>query len=237
MSHLVAPFSSPSIAAATERLRQVYGYLVERASAALPHGAVDSWGTATKRVSVDLPVASRPKDVQKDKEALVEVVNMVATIERLLAGLQYLSTIPEYGGLEVSQCHPSTSDDEEGNDLVLSDRAGGTGVRLEACDVVSSVRDGNGKEASLLSKLGCAHEVQPTGVGLFIATSPEFARYLARGTRRWASKHYHYAVHDIRDPSDSKVLEIRGRNAQPITPAGAADARDSLRPAALVARR
>lgn len=194
------------------RLNAIRAFLVERAATALPHGVAESWGTATKRVRVELRGDRRPIEIEKDHEVMIEVVNLVATIERLVAGLAFLATYRTYGALQVGQCHPSTSDDAEGNDIVLVTGRGETAVRLEACDLVSEARDGNGKEASLLSKLGCTDEVPASGVGLFIATSPEFARYLSGRKRRWASKHYSYTVHDANDTADSRVLEVRGRN-------------------------
>jgi hypothetical protein len=157
MPHLVKPLRDVTYDAATHELELVHAFLVRRAGEDLATSAIpaDRWGIDAKRPDVDLTREGRPEYVGKSAERFGEVVNMAATIERMLALLRWCSRHPEYQRLRILQCHPSTSDDEGGNDPVLTTSEGAVVVRCEVCDVASRKASSNGKEASDLSKLGC----------------------------------------------------------------------------------
>src|SRR5436305_1161915 len=59
---------------------------VSRAQLAIkqPPSADAGWGILTKRLKVDLLGGLRPELVEKDSERLAEILNIAATIERLL---------------------------------------------------------------------------------------------------------------------------------------------------------
>ncbi|PKF63547.1 hypothetical protein CW745_01465 [Psychromonas sp. psych-6C06] len=71
-----------------------------------------------KRLSIDLTSLSNPL-ITKGSEKFVELINIIATIERTLDTLKWAQE--HFPLLLVDQCHPSTSDDSEGNDIVLID--------------------------------------------------------------------------------------------------------------------
>jgi hypothetical protein len=147
------------------------------------------WGTETKRLAVDLSFINNSL-ITKRSEKFVELINILATVERTIDTLKWCAS--QYPNLSVEQCHPSTSDDPGGNDIVLVDNDGEIRVRIEVCDVASNKAGHNGKEKSDLKNLGCALCVPLDGVSRFIATSEEFASALNSGKRKWQTLHYFY---------------------------------------------
>jgi hypothetical protein len=139
-----------------------------------------------KRKHVSLKGADRPAAVCKDAERFGEVVNMVATLERLLAAMGWFERQPEFMGMRVKECHPSTSSAKGSNDLLLEDATGAVVVRCEVCDVASDSAGSNGKERKDISSLGCANGIPDDGVRRFLCTSPEFARAIQSPKRKWA---------------------------------------------------
>ncbi len=149
----------------------------------------NKWGVEMKRLNIDLSMISNPL-ISKKSEKFVELVNILATVERTLDALSWCSK--NYPDLIVEQCHPSTSDDPEGNDIVLVNTNGNVCVRIEVCDVASSRASQNGKEKSDLANLGCNIHIPNDGIFRFIATSSEFAAALSSSKRKWANMHYSY---------------------------------------------
>ena len=105
-------------------------------------------------------------------------------------------------------CHPSTSDAEGGNDLVLATPEGAVVVRCEVCDVASSNAGANSKEKSDLLKLSCANGVPEYGVERFICTAREFANALRSGYRKWQNYAYRYELIELGDEADTCLLRI-----------------------------
>jgi hypothetical protein len=214
MSHLVLPFWKASLSDAINRLRVAHEYLTECAASAAPPKAASDWGTRFKRIAVSLDLPNRPADIGKAQEKLAEVINMAATLERLLGALRWFSLDDRFAAALVAECHPSTSDSIEGNDLILQARAQ-IEARVEVCDIVSSSTDGNGKEQSSLQKLGWKLDAPSGDVSHWLATSPEFAKYLTKKRRKWLLKPYRYVQLDVGDAANTSLLEIVRADREP----------------------
>ena len=120
-----------------------------------------------KRLEIDVPFGEGL--VGKSEEKYVEVINILATAERTVSALKWLGN--EFPGSLVQECHASTSDGKEGNDIVLVNLEGAVSVRCEVCDVVASKAGQNGKEKKDLKNLGCTLSVPDDNIRRFIATS------------------------------------------------------------------
>ena len=132
-------FSSPvSFDEALRELRKAHEYLIKRS-----HNGIKStisiptaeWGIRQKRSIVNLrPRESRPDLIEKDDEKLVEVINIAATLERLMDAIEWFAADPSSRDYKISECHPSTSDAKKkepnsasnstSNDLVLVNGCG-----------------------------------------------------------------------------------------------------------------
>lgn len=175
--------------------------MVAARRAALVESAA-SWGSALKRVRVELPRDERPRLVRdaNDQHSLAEVMNQCATMERLLDALAWVQTDASgLSTLNVAVCHPTTSsvgDDTTDNDLILT-ALDGRRARFEVSDVASST-DGNHKEERDLRSLGVLgdgsgaqrFDVQWPSARVFLVVSSEFAVKLQ--SRRW--QHLAYGV-------------------------------------------
>ena len=181
--------------------------LVERAVAAqrnLDFGQ-SSWGICIKRLEVKLPQGEFL--VGKSSEKFVELINILATSERTLSALHWFSK--HYGNSIVRECHASTSDDKDGNDIVLVDRqTNRVLVRCEVTDVASSSPSQNNKEKKDLTNLGCLEYVPSDGVDRFIATSSEFGRALANPKRKWHLMHFQYEIIYTNYSDQTALLKI-----------------------------
>jgi hypothetical protein len=210
MKHLVTTFSNVSLAEACRELRNAHDYLVDCTRAALSEIPTSGplWGIRMKRLHVDLTRPGRPGMVRKDTERLGEVINMVATLERLVAAIVWFQAQPRYEDLRVSECHPSTSSAKGSNDLMLAAEDGQIVVRCEVCDVASRSAGQNGKESKDLKSLGCAEGVPDDGVRRFICTSPEFAGALQSTNRKSGKWPHRYRGISLGDAGDTVLLEI-----------------------------
>lgn len=217
-NHLVHTLSDISLPEAVRELREAHEFLVHKAEAmfAVMPTAGPLWGIETKRMYVDLASGPRPAAVRKDRERFGEVVNMVATLERLIPALEWFDRQAIYRDLRVAECHPSTSSAKGGNDLVLSRIGGRVIVRCEVCDVASASAGQNGKEPKDLKSLGCAASVPADGVQRFICTSPEFARAITNPKRRWKQKTYRYRSIPVGDEGSTVLLEVIAAEATPM---------------------
>jgi hypothetical protein len=210
MPHVIEPFIGEGDAGEYLRnLREAHRYVVSRTSATLDGLRVDEiqFGVAYKRASVRLDVGAVPRLIGKTNEKITELINLAATVERLMDAVEWFHTQAEYGNLVIQECHPTTSDEEDGNDLVLQ-RNGQVVIRCEVCDVASSNAGQNGKENSDLGRLGCSNGVPVDGVSRFICTAPEFAYALSRATRSWRTKAYRYQLIETGAPSRTCMLLI-----------------------------
>ncbi len=215
MSHLIRTAGVRTYSALIDELRAAHSHLVECATSALSefHHSSTDWGARFKRLYVSLG-ASRPSAIEKERERLVEIINMVATLERLIAGVSWFSSNPQTVDLIVLECHPSTSASDTGNDLVLGHTPNDRRVLIEVTDVASGSAGQNGKERKDLASLGCATAVPSDGVRRFLCTSPEFAGALTNVRRRWDRSHYRYSLISIVG-SDTRLLEVVAAPAAP----------------------
>jgi hypothetical protein len=200
-----------SYADAIRELELAHAFLVRRAGEEIATSSIPAarWGIGAKRLDVDLNREGRPEQrIGKLTERFGEIVNITATIERMIALLRWLSAHEEYQRLRILQCHPSTSDDEGGNDLVLATPEGTVVIRCEVCDVASSNAGANGKEKSDLLKLSCANGVPEDGLQRFICTAREFADALRSGYRKWRNYAYRYELIELGDDVDTCLLRI-----------------------------
>jgi len=161
-----------------------------------------------KRMHVGLEADARPAAVRKDAERFGEVVNIVATLERLVAALGWFERHPEFSSLRVKECHPSTSSAKGSNDLMLEDATGAVVVRCEVCDVASDSAGSNGKERKDIASLGCTDGVPTDGVRRFLCTSSEFARAIQSPKRKWADRLYRYREFPVGDATDTVLVEL-----------------------------
>lgn len=213
MPFLINPLNAQSIGEAVDTLEEVHRFLVSSArewgQIAEPNEPI--WGIKTKRKHIDFGPGERPALVGKNAEAFSEVVNIVSTVERLISALRWFAN--GYPRLELAECHPSTSDAPESNDIVLRNLSGTHPERIlcEVSDVaaISPSRRHNGKERSDLKKLGC---ITPEGnvfvpndnVSRFIATSRGFADALRRPIET-----HSYEYHETGDSTDTILLKIQ----------------------------
>lgn len=209
MPHVIEPFANASFESAIQDLRNAHTFVVTRAKKAIIDADVDPalWGIAMKRISVDLGGDSRPKLIGKPHEKLGETINIAATVERLIGAIEWFSG--EFPSYSIRECHPSTSDEALGNDLVLIDGSGTIVVRCEVCDVASSSAGSNGKEKKDIRNLGCTQQVPDDNVRRYICTAPEFARALTNGKRKWAAVPYRYKQIVTGDAAESRLLLIQ----------------------------
>jgi hypothetical protein len=206
MAHIIETITNVTPAVALTELQDAHDFLATRVVGTQARLASDTdhWGMATKRTIVDL--AGGPVLVGKNSERFVELINILATTERTIEALQWLAR--HYSDSQVRECHASTSDDSEGNDIVLTDMGVSILVRCEVCDVISKNPSQNGKEKSDLKKLGCNVILPDDGVARYIATSPEFAGALSGKLRKWKQMHFAYEPIATGLPGETVMLRI-----------------------------
>jgi hypothetical protein len=210
MKHLIATFADISLTEARRQLAESHDFLVTRSLDSLKNAPVAGplWGVQMKRMHVQLETDARPAAVCKKVERFGEVVNMVATLERLVAALGWFEQHSEFKCLRVKECHPSTSSAKGSNDLMLEDDTGAVVVRCEVCDVTSESAGSNGKERKDVASLGCTDGVPVDGVRRFLCTSPEFARAIQSPKRNWADRLYRYREYAIGDATNTVLVEL-----------------------------
>src|SRR4051812_115059 len=111
MAHLIKSYSDVSYADLGAKLADAHHFLVAQADKCLRslNSAPQKWGTLLKRSRVNLELPEAPESIDKAGERLVEVINMAATLERLLDALTWFAGQPAFALLRVIECHPSTS--------------------------------------------------------------------------------------------------------------------------------
>jgi hypothetical protein len=157
---------------------------------------------------VTLNVGDVPPLIGKSAEGLGEVVNMAATLERLMDAIEWFAKQPATSGGSILECHPSTSDETNGNDLVIIDHNGKIIVRCEVCDVASTKASSNSKEKKDIKNLGCNELVPQDDVARYICTAPEFAKALTSRGRKWTAKPYRYELIELGTASGTCMLLI-----------------------------
>lgn len=152
--HLVNPIRGTTIPDAKQRIAQVLTYMqgcLCDAGNGLTHALrQNDWATELKRIPVVLK-PNKPDDIGLDEGSscnLIEVMNQVATMQRLFDALNWAETNGSgLHGFSVVKCHPTTSSEkksEDDNDLVLRSADGKQTAHFEVSDVVGN-RDGNSK--------------------------------------------------------------------------------------------
>ena len=210
MPHIIETIYGSSIDDAVDLLEQTHQLIVDCAITSQSNLSTEtlSWGVNIKRLEVPLPCGQLL--VGKPREKFVEIINILATTERTISALKWLFlTYPE---AQIRECHPSTSDDSGGNDIVLTDNQGNILVRCEVCDVASSNAAQNNKEKKDLKNLGCETAIPDDSIKRYIATSYEFAKALSSLNRKWNKMHYRYILHSTEAGDQTVMLEIT-RNA------------------------
>lgn len=210
MPHVIKPFANVPFDDALERLKRAHRFLVSQARTTLLASGVDDafWGIGLKRSPVRLDEGDIPSLIGKSEEKLGEVINIAATVERLMDSIQWFAAQPEYKRCSILECHPSTSDEANGNDVVIVDPDRGIVVRCEVCDVASSNAGSNNKEKKDINNLGCTQTVPQDGIARFICTAPEFAAALTSRGRKWQSKPYRYELIETGFASGTCMLRI-----------------------------
>jgi hypothetical protein len=210
MPHLVEPFTNVTFDDGLTRLRAAHRFLVSRAKEAISAWDFDEscWGSSVKRSSIPLNGGDVPPLIGKSEENLGEVINMAATVERLIDAIVWFAQQPENKGYSILECHPSTSGEATGNDLVIG-HDGKDAIRCEVCDVASSNAGSNNKEAKDIQNLGCNVYVPQDGVARYICTALEFASALASARRNWDSKPYRYDLINTESASCTCMLLIK----------------------------
>ena len=208
MAHLINTIRDAPIFKAIFDLKETHKLIVEHTIAAqgqFNNVETSSWGMHFKRLDVFLPCGESL--IGKDKEKFVEIVNILATVERTLSALKWLDT--KYPTCILRECHPSTSDDINGNDIVLINTKNEILVRCEVTDIISSNAGKNNKEKNDLKKLKCKNIVPDDSICRYIATSKEFSNALSAPNRKWITKHYRYIRHETEYSDETVILEIK----------------------------
>ena len=207
MAHLIKPICDTSILEAIKALRRTHRLIVDRARDTQLSIGTDSsiWGLNLKRLKISLPL--NEELIGKASENFVEVINILATTERTISALEWLSN--KYPKCSIKECHPSTSAGVDGNDIVLLNSHQNVIVRCEVTDVTSSNAGQNGKEKKDLESLGCSSQVPSDTTVRYIATSIKFARALTSPKRKWQNMHYRYVKHQTTFTDQTTLLEIK----------------------------
>ena len=206
MAHVIETIKNQSTLEALTKLKEAHLFIASQAiKGQNAIGTIPNyWGLAAKRMLIHLE--GGPEIIGKSSEKFVELINILATTERTMEALEWLAV--QYPNLTVRECHPSTSDFEGGNDIVLVDQNNEVKVRCEVCDVASSNPGQNGKEKKDLGNLGCSETVPSDEVDRFIATSVEFAAALTGSKRKWSLMHYRYRLIDTKLPQQTTMLFV-----------------------------
>ena len=207
MGHLVETIRNTEISYAIEILESTHKLIVDQVISGQDEIDISpsSWGQQIKRLEVALPYGEGL--IGKDKEKFVEIINIIATVERTISALKWMKS--KYPNATIRECHPSTSDDKDGNDIVIIEKYGNVLARCEVTDVVSSKAGQNGKEKKDLKTLGCENFVPADSISRYIATSSEFADTLSSKKRKWCDKHYRYIRHETVCGNRTVLLEVK----------------------------
>lgn len=206
MAHLIETITDQEIPVAIKQLKACHAEIVSAVrNAQMDQAQVnDGWGVMMKRLTVDLSECGEL--VGKAEEKFVEIINILATTERTIDALEFFSNVYPEG--RVKECHPSTSDNETGNDIVIVDLGQNIVARCEVCDVASYKAGQNGKERKDLKSLGITSSVPLDGTKRFIATSPEVAEALLSDKRIWKNKPYRYCSYSAGETTMLEVLTL-----------------------------
>jgi hypothetical protein len=167
--HLIRPLTAAEgpvdAPAYLDQLQGAHDAIVDRAIGWTNAAAGSSWGIRAKRAVVDL--AGAHPMVTSEKHPILELLNICATVERLVGALRW--AIDRGWAQSVLECSPTTSGVAGPSDVRT---VGGEGEAwFEVSDVLSA-RDGRRKLRTDLERL----ERAPAGVATFLVTSPSWER-------------------------------------------------------------
>jgi hypothetical protein len=178
------------------QLHAAHDAIVERAIGWTHDIAGPSWGIRAKRTFVDL-TGAHPM-VTNEKHPISELLNICATVERLLGALRW--AIQEGWAESVLECNPTTSNQTTSGISGPPDLRT-KGVQGEAWFEVSDVvaaRDGNRKLQIDLERLQRA----PAIVATFLVASPS-----------WEHRIQHRGLPYWKTPPDETIVARVSRNA------------------------
>jgi hypothetical protein len=172
LKHLIKPHADSDgpvhAGAYMSDLRSAHDWIVERArgwTADVAEPPDSSWGIRSKRIPVDLTGTDAPPLVTSNQHPISELLNICATVERLLDALVW--AIENGWADRVLECNPSTSGASGPPDLRTEGRNGE--AWFEVSDVVSP-RDPNRKLRTDWDRLA----VVGPGIARFLVVSPSF---------------------------------------------------------------
>jgi 23S rRNA A2030 N6-methylase RlmJ len=189
--HLINPISDISPEQAANELIKVQKIITNSANNEISNiciGEAHDWGAQMKRLEVG--ISSGHNLIGKNRENLAEIINVLATVERTIDALGWLSK--QYPGSIVNICHPSTSDNTDDTDIVLNDKMGNIIALCEVTDIVKKVANQNNKEIKSIEKLGWTAASPVDEIDRYIVTSPEHESALISAGRKWEEKNYRY---------------------------------------------
>jgi len=199
---------------AHQMLEQAHDYLVSCVKANSPASPVNSrsWAIDEKRLDVQIAPSiggkTKPSIIGKSSEKFGELINILATVERLIDAIEWFQQQANFSNLSVRECHPSTSSTPGSCDLMLEDEYRNLLVLCEVSDIVAG--GAKTKERSDLKNLG----VKPKFPSpfrpphLFLCVSPEMAIVCTAPRRKWHVKNYKYQQHPTNGPNRTVLLEI-----------------------------
>jgi hypothetical protein len=190
VSNLIDPLFDMSLQHAGKCIRDQYEDIDALARISLSKFAKAqpdlNWGTALKRVEVEGAGNNQP---------LIEIINQLATVERLLEALKWAGERSEFMDWSVEKCNPTTSSGKKGDldhDLVLANPSGKEFALFEVSDVVTENKDSNDKERKDLKSLKFlrgntrrpSDESDYDQYRRFLVVSEEFGRRLVKFNNR-----------------------------------------------------
>lgn len=205
MSHLISNLLEPApLNRYRSDLQEAHDRLVNAARTWDPMAPpLASWGQSAKRQLV--PVASLHPMVAATDQAFNEVMNQLATVERLLDAIAWAGS---EGATRIDECNPTTSNWHP-HDLVLSDSGRPWGV-FEVSDVAGPGGNENDKMKKDLKRLvDCECGPCGTGARRFLAVSESSGKWLegmAASPRRMAG--FTHAVSVIEVYSSTWIAEV-----------------------------
>jgi hypothetical protein len=203
MPYLVKPIKDSVFGEAIEKLWKAHNLLVDQAELCISTREIlekSKWGVQMKQLNVQLSVDSKSELIEKSSERLTEVINIVATIERLICGLQWFCSSPDYSSLRIKSCHPSTSSRKNESDITLVAASGEIKVLCEVCDIVPSAKASqNKKNTKILKSLGLDDNNSPPSdrIHRFVCASEEYAKALMKSTVPTGFAQFHYQPEDM----------------------------------------
>jgi hypothetical protein len=161
-----------------------------------------TFGRDVKRNKVYLSGDDKPTMVGSDAQSIVEIINQLANIERLIDALIWAR---DNGATTVMQCNPTTS--SEGHDLVVSG-SGGVSV-FEISDTMSTYGEAKVKnDLNTLFDCECDYCRKPHKS--FIVISEEASEYLPKDDYETSKGNLVHSgqVHVLDMPGNTHIAEF-----------------------------